>query len=64
MKALEDGVQTAVSKAVDKLCDHLRPPQEVRALNDKVETQIEGLTEKVKQVVKLGDSTDLCPESL
>ena len=29
-----------------------------------LETQLEGLTEKVKQVVKSGGSTDLRPESL
>ena len=39
VKVLEDGVQAAVEKVVDKLHDQLRPLQEVDALNKKV-TQV------------------------
>ena len=69
LKALEEGIQTAVDKAAEKLRDELRPAQDTGALNEKVaevvakvvESQLEGLTKKARQLAQPRNSTTTNP---
>ena len=69
VKALEDGVERAVDRAVEKLRDQAGRAQEDEALNEKVsqavakalESHLGDLTEKAKQSRQLGGTTNRDP---